>query len=237
MAIESTMSDNLGGIIRQRRLSLSKSLRHIAAESGVSKSYLDQIETGERFPSGNLLKKIAKPLGFEVDELFSLAGYLPSRPPSTADQSLVYFVKRLDPYAARLLAQKSVEMQRSIIGVLAILKNIAREYQRTADQSLVYVANRLDPYSAKLLAQEPVEIQRTVIGVLAILKNIAREYQRNINFAEYVRSNYSDLDEDIITMVDDLMKNRPGRKRDDETSMCELIDLYPFFSDRRHPPI
>jgi len=44
--------------------------------AGVSASHLGRIERGERFPSGSVLRRIAGPLGFEEDELFTLAGYL-----------------------------------------------------------------------------------------------------------------------------------------------------------------
>jgi len=120
------VSINLGRIIKQRRISLSLSLRKLEAKSGVSISHLGRIETGDRFPSAHILQKIAKPLGFEENELFTLAGYLSPQPPVTAEQSPVYGVKRLDPYVAGVLAQEPVEVQRTVIGILTILKSIAK---------------------------------------------------------------------------------------------------------------
>ena len=101
-------------------------LHELAAASGVSSSHLGRIERGERFPSAYILRKIAKPLGFEEDELFTLAGYLSMQPPSIAESRGTYLGEGLDPYVARMLAQELPEVQRAVIGILSILKSIAR---------------------------------------------------------------------------------------------------------------
>lgn len=77
------MTDNrndLGKILKQRRLTTPLTLQKLSAESGVSVSHLNRIERGERFPSARILRRLAQPLGFEETELFSLAGYLSSKP-------------------------------------------------------------------------------------------------------------------------------------------------------------
>jgi len=71
--------NDIGRIIKQRRVMVPLTLQELAAKSGVSASHLGRIERGERFPSAWVLQKIAKPLGFEEDELLSLAGYLTKR--------------------------------------------------------------------------------------------------------------------------------------------------------------
>ena len=119
-------SNHLGGIIKQQRISLSLTLQELAARSGVSASHLGRIERGERFPSAHILQRIAKPLGFEEDELFTLAGYLSPQSPMIAEKSPPYGSERMDPYVARVLAQEPVEIQRAVIGVLTILKSIAK---------------------------------------------------------------------------------------------------------------
>ncbi len=111
----------LGRILKQRRVMIPLTLRRLAAISGMSPSHLGRIERGERFPSASILRKIAKPLGFEESELFSLAGYL--SPQSSREK---YGLGRLDPYVARVLAQEPVEVQRTVIGILSILKSIAK---------------------------------------------------------------------------------------------------------------
>ena len=160
--MEPTLSNNLGAIIKQRRISLSLTLRALAARSGVSTSYLGRTEKGERFPSAHVLQKIAKPLSFEEDELFTLAGYL--SPQST------------------MIAWKDS----------------------------TYGSKRLDPYVASVLASQPVEVQRTVIGLLTILKSVAKGYQCNVEFAEYAHRRYPELDEDLITMIEDILKHPPN---------------------------
>lgn len=119
-------SNHLGGIIKQQRIALSLTLQELAAASRVSASHLGRIERGERFPSAHILQRIAKPLSFEEDELFTLAGYLTSQSPMVAERIPIYGNDRLDPYVARVLAQEPVEMQRAVIGILTILKSLAK---------------------------------------------------------------------------------------------------------------
>ncbi len=119
--------NHLGRIIKQQRISLSLTLQELAAKSGVSASHLGRIERGERFPSAHILQRIAKPLGFEEDELFTLAGYLSPQTPMVAERTPTYGTgDRLDPYVARVLAQEPIEVQRAVLGILTILKSIAR---------------------------------------------------------------------------------------------------------------
>ena len=113
--------NNLSTIIKRQRIMTPLTLRELAAKSGVSASHLGRIERGERFPSANILRKIAKPLGFDEDELFMLAGYLSPGAPIRVESH-----EGLDPYVAKMLARESVETQRAIIGILSILKSLAQ---------------------------------------------------------------------------------------------------------------
>ena len=122
---------HLGGMLKQQRMSLAMTLQELAAKTGVSASYLGRMERGERFPSAVILRKIAGPLGFEEDELFTVAGYLSSEHPGIAEKSPYYGCNRLDPYVANLLAQEPVEIQRAVIGILSILKGLARNVSQT----------------------------------------------------------------------------------------------------------
>ena len=117
---------NLGRILKQRRVMIPLTLRELATISGISSSHLGRIERGERFPSASILRKLAKPLGFEEGELFSLAGYL--SPPSAGieEREAAYIGGQLDPYVSKVLSQEPVEMQRTVLGILSILKSIAR---------------------------------------------------------------------------------------------------------------
>jgi transcriptional regulator with XRE-family HTH domain len=118
---------NLGRILKQQRVSLPLTLRDLSAMSGVSASHLGRIERGERFPSGSVLRRIAGPLGFEEDELFTLAGYLSPQQVGVAESRVEYGSRGdLDPYVARVLAQEPVDVQRAVIGILSILNSIAK---------------------------------------------------------------------------------------------------------------
>lgn len=128
--MDSSDKSHLGGIIKQQRISLPMTLQELAAKSGVSASHLGRIERGERFPSAHILQKIAKPLGFEEDELFTLAGYLSPQSPVIAEKAPAYSGERLDPYVARVLAQEPVEVQRAVLGIVTILKSIARSVSK-----------------------------------------------------------------------------------------------------------
>ena len=105
-------------------------LQELAARSGVSASHLGRIERGERFPSAHILRRIALLLAFEEDELFTLAGYLSPQSTMIAEKTPTYSGGRLDPYVARVLGQEPVEVQRAVIGILTILKSLAKGMNR-----------------------------------------------------------------------------------------------------------
>ena len=126
LVMDNDYKNHLGKILKQQRLSMPMTLQELATKSGVSASHLGRTERGERFPSAHILQKIAKPLGFEEDDLFTLAGYLSPQPSIVAERNPSYGSERMDPYVARVLAQEPVEVQRAVIGLLTILKSIAK---------------------------------------------------------------------------------------------------------------
>ncbi len=116
----------LGELIRQQRVAMPLTLQELASLSGTSPSHLGRVERGERFPSARILRKIAQPLGFEENELFTLAGYLSPQPSAISEAQSSYSGGQLDPYVSRVLAQEPVETQRAVIGILSMLKSIAK---------------------------------------------------------------------------------------------------------------
>jgi transcriptional regulator with XRE-family HTH domain len=119
-------TSDLGAILKRQRVMVPLTLRELAVASGISPSHLGRVERGERFPSAHILRKIAGPLGFAENELFVLAGYLSRQSPIKADgDEKHYDTKRLDPYVAQALAQEPVEVQRTVIGILNVLKGLA----------------------------------------------------------------------------------------------------------------
>jgi len=119
----------LGGMLKQRRVMLLLTLRKLAAISGTSPSHLGRIERGERFPSASVLRRIAGPLGFEESELFSLAGFLSRQPSGAEGENPGDAGGQVDPYVSMILSKEPAEVQRTVIGILSILKSIARTPQ------------------------------------------------------------------------------------------------------------
>lgn len=118
---------DLGKIIRQARVRIPLTLQTLAAKSGVSPSHLARIEIGQRFPSATVLTKISGPLGFGEDELFTLAGYLSSpRPGTVSSTHQTHNGGELDPYVSNMLSNEPLAVQRAAIGILSIIKNLAK---------------------------------------------------------------------------------------------------------------
>lgn len=123
--------NDLGRILKQQRVTIPMTLQELATVSSVSSSHLGRIERGERFPSARILRRIAKPLGFDEDELFTLAGFLSPQTPGVAEESgLGYTTRQLDPYVAKVLAEEPVEVQRAVIGIISLLKSVARNVNK-----------------------------------------------------------------------------------------------------------
>ncbi len=124
--------NHLGSLIKQRRATMQLTLRALATTSGISPSHLGRIERGERFPSAYVLRRIAGSLAFDENEIFTLAGFLSPVTTEDAQEKLGNTVPGLDPYVAKVLAEEPPEVQRSVIGILAILKSLAKSTRSTA---------------------------------------------------------------------------------------------------------
>ncbi len=118
-----TASNEIGKALKQRRLMLPLTLRELAARSGVSASHLARVERGDRFPSAHILRKIAKPLGLDESQLMTIAGYLSPESSSETGEELGLY-RKLDPYVAKVLSEEPIEIQRTVIAILSILKGL-----------------------------------------------------------------------------------------------------------------
>jgi transcriptional regulator with XRE-family HTH domain len=65
---------SLGETIKEARLKLGHSLRKFAELVGVAPAFMSDIELGRRFPSDDVLQKIAGVLGIPFPELKALDG-------------------------------------------------------------------------------------------------------------------------------------------------------------------
>jgi transcriptional regulator with XRE-family HTH domain len=123
----------IGEIIKRQRLSIPMTLLKLSSDSGVSQSHIGRIERGERLPSARVLRKIAKPLGFKEEELFMIAGFL-SGPSNDQENSTnnTYRHLKIDPLVANFLASEPAEVQRAVIGILSLLKIVAKAINNEA---------------------------------------------------------------------------------------------------------
>jgi len=125
-----TASNEIGKALKQRRLMLPLTLRELTARSGVAASHFARGERGERFPSGHILRKIAKPLGLDESLLMTMAGYLSPESSSETGEELGLY-RKLDPYVAKVLSEEPIEIQRTVIGILSTLKGLEASKKTT----------------------------------------------------------------------------------------------------------
>jgi len=69
-------SNVLGNYLRDLRIKQRLSLREVGERVSLSGSYLSQIETGERRPSAEILRKLAPSYGVPVRDALEVAGFL-----------------------------------------------------------------------------------------------------------------------------------------------------------------
>lgn len=108
---------DLGTIVKRQRNRLGFTITELAPKSGVSPSHIARIEKDERYPSPNILRKIAKPLNIDEQELFNLAGYLP--------------VKEADLKKHKYLAELDILINRAT-AALNHIKSIIRELHKSS---------------------------------------------------------------------------------------------------------
>lgn len=77
---------SIGKLIRKQRESIRITLNQLSGLSGVSVAHLSRVELGQRVPSPRTLQSIAKPLGFDLNELLILAGYISPEPSALSEE-------------------------------------------------------------------------------------------------------------------------------------------------------
>ena len=81
---------DFAGYIRQLRQKQRLSLRDVAQKTGISYSYLAQIEQGRRNPPGpDFMKRLAPVYQVTLKDLLRAAGYLEENEPSLSDEQEV----------------------------------------------------------------------------------------------------------------------------------------------------
>ncbi len=117
--------ENFGGYLRSLREDRKLSLRDVAAQTGVSVSYILQMEQGKRQAPGNkILKKLAQSYSVPVKDLLKSAGYmddLESVAPVIADDEEVdraFHYAITDPrfkYGNRLTGPVTTDVKRFVV--------------------------------------------------------------------------------------------------------------------------
>ena len=97
---------------------LGLTLKDVAEKSGGSISHLSRIEKAERYPSANILRKLAEPLNLDKRELFNIAGYMPVEQSKETDLLKHKSLKEQDI----LINQATADLNR--------IKSIVRELHR-----------------------------------------------------------------------------------------------------------
>lgn len=107
------MNRTLGEVLEKLRIDLSLSLREAAKRSGLSYTYIRDIERGYNRstkapikPTPETLQRLAKAYNYSYDELMQTAGYIEDTP-EPADN--------VDPELLEVLSQLSEEQQRRIL--------------------------------------------------------------------------------------------------------------------------
>ena len=95
---------SIAKIINEQRKRMSISLNQLSKLSGVSVAHLSRIEKGLRKPSPRTLQKIAQPLGFDLDELLVMAGFLSSSRASFSEEERNKLRAELDTLPERVLS-------------------------------------------------------------------------------------------------------------------------------------
>ena len=87
-------SEELGDSLRELRKKKRLSLRDVEQETGVSGSYLSQVEQEKSHPIADLLRKIAPTYGASLRELMTMAGYLDEPEVSMSDHERIEWAYR-----------------------------------------------------------------------------------------------------------------------------------------------
>ncbi len=116
------MEENFGEYMKQLRDEQRLSLRDVAARTGISVSYLTQIEHGrKKNPGADILKKLAPIYNVPVRDLLKAAGYLEEVNPVLTDEEEVEMAFRYvmnDPRyqsGTRVKGELTLEIKRFIV--------------------------------------------------------------------------------------------------------------------------
>ena len=133
----------LGRLVQQRRHELELTRRDLSERSGVSYPYVSQIETGERDPSINTMRKLSSVLELAVEDMASLVTAeswvadslnVGSPPPPTRVRSReISYDDSIDLYRDKVLP--SIERRLQSVPPLVRLELLAELTRRAAREA------------------------------------------------------------------------------------------------------
>jgi transcriptional regulator with XRE-family HTH domain len=103
-----------GDFVKAQRRLAQVSQRNLARMSGVSDSYLSQIERGNYRPSPQVLKALATAFGLEPKQLYTMLGFMDEEA-STAPPSVEQAIQ-LDPQLDAAQKEALIRIYRSLVG-------------------------------------------------------------------------------------------------------------------------
>lgn len=107
----------IGKHIKSLREAKGLTMRELDKRSGVSHSYISQIERGEREPSSEVLGKLAIPLGESPLNLLMIAGHIniPDAKPQAFNFETMEIEKLSDEEASDLYKTEQIHLIKSVI--------------------------------------------------------------------------------------------------------------------------
>jgi transcriptional regulator with XRE-family HTH domain len=88
--LDRAINENFGSFIKHLRESKEYSLKDLEALTGVSSSYINRIEKGERkSPSYQIIKQLADALGQDINDLLNIANNNPSHELTSIEQVIL----------------------------------------------------------------------------------------------------------------------------------------------------
>ena len=103
-----------GEFVRAQRQLAQVSLRNLAKMSGVSDSYLSQIERGNYRPSPQVVKALAQAFGLKPEQLYTMLGFMGDESPAATPS--VEQAIQLDPRLEPAQKEALIRVYRSFLG-------------------------------------------------------------------------------------------------------------------------
>lgn len=176
---------DFGKYLKSLRESMSLTMRELDKRSGVSHSYISQLERGERAASPDILNKLSGPLGVTPTELMVKAGHIPESDPSATPTPSSAFDRYIRSYVHMLIGDREHPFLGSIeealserIGELAIKHNVETTKKLTILDKKGLRDDIPEQYADMIIDVDNVQFK---YDVLQELQDIMHEFHMRFN--------------------------------------------------------